>query len=79
MQQHMKVKELVAAARVAATDLPPAAAQLMREVATRLDVTFIALSEALDQRVTLMAENEILRGDNSQDELSNREAQQEKA
>lgn len=79
MQQHMKVKELVAAARVAASDLPPAAAQLMREVATRLDVTFIALSEALDQRVTLMAENEILRGDNSQDELSNREAQQEKA
>lgn len=78
MQQHMKVKELVAAARVAASDLPPAAAQLMREVATRLDVTFIALSEALDQRVTLMAENEILRGDNSQDELSNREAQQEK-
>ncbi len=79
MQQHMKVKELVAAARVAASDLPPAAAQLMREVATRLDVTFIALSEALDQRVTLMAENEILRGDNSQDELSNCEAQQEKA
>lgn len=79
MQQHMKVKELVAAARVAASDLPPAAAQLMREVATRLDVTFIALSEALDQRVTLMAENEILRGDNSQDGLSNREAQQEKA
>lgn len=79
MQQHMKVKELVAAARIAASDLPPAAAQLMREVATRLDVTFIALSEALDQRVPLMAENEILRGDNSQDELSNREAQQEKA
>lgn len=66
MQQHMKVKELVAAARVAASDLPPAAAQLMREVATRLDVTFIALSEALDQRVTLMAENEILRGEKSQ-------------
>lgn len=66
MQHHMKEKELVAAARMAASDLPPAAAQLMREVATRLDVTFVALSEALDQRVTLMAENEILRGDKSQ-------------
>ncbi|CAH3339255.1 hypothetical protein AI2839V1_0309 [Enterobacter cloacae] len=38
----------------------------MREVATRLDVTFVALTEALDQRVTLMAENEILRGEKSQ-------------
>ncbi|WNS38286.1 hypothetical protein MX657_01590 [Enterobacter chuandaensis] len=66
MQQHMKVKELVTAAHIAASDLPPAEAQLMREVATRLDVTFVALSEALDQRVTLMAENEILRGEKSQ-------------
>jgi hypothetical protein len=62
---HMKVNELVAAARAAAPELPPAAAQLMREVATRLDVTFVALSEALDQRVTLMAENQILRGEKS--------------
>ncbi|MCS2152402.1 hypothetical protein MUU49_07390 [Scandinavium goeteborgense] len=61
MQQHMKVKELVAAAHAAAADLPPAAAHLMDEVATRLDVTFVALSEAMDQRVTLMAENETLR------------------
>ena len=66
MQQHMKVKELVATAHAAAAELPPAAQQLMREVATRLDVTFVALSEAMDQRVTLMAENEILRGDKSQ-------------
>lgn len=66
MQQHMKVKELVAAAHAAAPELPPVAAQLMREVAIRLDVTFVALSEAMDQRVTLMAENEILRGDKSQ-------------
>ncbi|WP_449576939.1 hypothetical protein [Lelliottia nimipressuralis] len=65
MQQHMKVKELVAAAHAVATELPPASAQLMREVATRLDVTFVALSEAMDQRVALMAENEILRGDKS--------------
>lgn len=66
MQQHMKVKELVAAARAIAPELPPTSAQLMREVATRLDVTFVALSEAMDQRVALMAEIEILRGDKSQ-------------
>ena len=66
MQQHMKVKELVTAAHIAASDLPPAEEQIMREVATRLDVTFVALTEALDQRVTLMAENEILRGEKSQ-------------
>ncbi|NEG58224.1 hypothetical protein [Pantoea agglomerans] len=56
MQQHMKVKELVAAAHAAAPELPPAAAQLMREVATRLDVTFVALSEAMGQRDALAAE-----------------------
>lgn len=64
MHQHLKVKDLVAAAYAAVPTLPPAEAKLMREVATRLDVTFIALSESLDQRVTLMAENEILRGVN---------------
>ena len=66
MQQHMKVKELVAAAHAAAPELPPPAAKLMREVATKLDVTFVALSEAMDHRVTLMAENEILRGEKPQ-------------
>ncbi|WP_277971903.1 hypothetical protein [Pantoea agglomerans] len=60
MQQHMKVKELVAAAHAAAPDLPPAAAQLMREVASRLDVTFVALSEAMVQRDALAAENAYL-------------------
>lgn len=34
--------------------------------AKRLDVTFIALSEAVDQRVSLMAENKILRGEKTQ-------------
>ncbi|UNK59744.1 hypothetical protein [Buttiauxella ferragutiae] len=61
MHQYLKVKDLVAAAYAAVPTLPPAEAKLMREVATRLDVTFIALSESLDQRVTLMAENAILR------------------
>jgi len=60
---HMKVKDLVAAAHAAAPELPPAAAQLMREVATRLDVTFIALSEAMEQRVALMSLNQQLHKD----------------
>lgn len=45
---HMKVKELVAAAYAAAPDLPPEKAELMRNIASRLDVTFIALTEAMD-------------------------------
>lgn len=32
---HVKVKELVAAAYAAAPDLPPAAAQLMQDIAAR--------------------------------------------
>lgn len=62
---HMKVKDLVAATYEAAKapELPPATALLMREVATRLDVTFIALSEAMEQRVALMALNQQLHKD----------------
>lgn len=41
---HVKVKELVAAAYAAAPELPAAAAQLMQDLASRLDVTFVALS-----------------------------------
>ncbi|EJR0221179.1 hypothetical protein [Raoultella planticola] len=52
---HMKVKELVAAANAAATDLPPAAAQLMRDIASRLDLTFVALTEAMDQNTAMAA------------------------
>lgn len=63
MQQHMKIKELVAAARTAAPELPPAHGQLMREIATRLDVTFVALTEALDQLVTARAETQLREGD----------------
>ncbi|MCQ0567150.1 hypothetical protein L1C42_27520 [Klebsiella pneumoniae] len=51
---HMKVKELVAAANAAAPDLPPAA-QLMRDIASRLDVTFVALTEAMDQNTAMAA------------------------
>ncbi|HHG9275566.1 hypothetical protein [Klebsiella oxytoca] len=52
---HVKVKELVAAAYAAAPDLPPAAAQLMQDIASRLDVTFVALTEAMDQNTALSA------------------------
>lgn len=48
---HVKVKELVAAA----PDLPPAAAQLMQDIASRLDVTFVALTEAMDQNTAMAA------------------------
>ncbi|HBM3043761.1 TPA: hypothetical protein LVL66_004085 [Klebsiella oxytoca] len=52
---HVKVKELVAAAYAAAPELPAAAAQLMQDLASRLDVTFVALSEAMDQNTALSA------------------------
>ncbi|HDN2672325.1 TPA: hypothetical protein ACGQVR_005047 [Klebsiella michiganensis] len=53
---HVKVKELVAAAYAAAPDLPPAAAQLMQDIASRLDVTFVALTEAMDQNTATAPE-----------------------
>jgi len=52
---HVKVKELVAAAYAAAPDLPPAAVQLMQDIASRLDVTFVALTEAMDQNTAMAA------------------------
>ncbi|WP_316502914.1 hypothetical protein [Klebsiella grimontii] len=52
---HVKVKELVAAAYAAAPDLPPATAQLMQDIASRLDVTFVALTEAMDQNTAMAA------------------------
>lgn len=50
---HVKVKELVGAAYAAAPELPPAAAKLMRDIASRLDVTFVALTEAMDQNTAM--------------------------
>lgn len=52
---HVKVKVLVAAAYATAPDLPPAAAQLMQDIASRLDVTFVALTEAMDQNTAMAA------------------------
>ncbi|HHR0987935.1 hypothetical protein [Klebsiella michiganensis] len=58
---HVKVKDLVAAAHAASHGLPPVEAKLMRDVATRLDVTYVALTEAMDQRTAMAAEIEYLR------------------
>ncbi|EQB9979633.1 hypothetical protein ACY0K1_003430 [Enterobacter hormaechei] len=61
--QRMKIKELVAAAYASLPELPPEKAQLIRELATRLDVTFAALTESLDQRMSLDAEiNQLRKG-----------------
>ncbi|MHA1023828.1 hypothetical protein [Enterobacter ludwigii] len=62
----MKIKGLVAAAHAAAGKLPPADAALIREVATRLDVTFAALTESVDQRMSLDAEINHLRQESVQ-------------
>lgn len=55
---HVKVKDLVAAAHAASKELPPATATLMRDTATRLDVTYVALTEAMDHNTALTAEIE---------------------
>ena len=59
--RRLKVKELVAEAHASVAGLPPAQGQVMREVACRLDTTFVALTEAMDQLVTARAEIEQLR------------------
>lgn len=58
MQQHVKVEELVTSAYAAASSLPPAEARLMRDVATRLSVTFVALTESMEQRKAIKAERD---------------------
>lgn len=59
--RRLKVKELVAEAHASVAALPPSQAKVMREVACRLDTTFVALTEAMDQLVTARAEIEQLR------------------
>ncbi|EPU3948118.1 hypothetical protein [Klebsiella michiganensis] len=59
---HVKVKDMVAAAHDASKELPPATATLMRNTATHLDVTYVALTEAMDHNTALAAEIERLRG-----------------
>ena len=57
----MTKEQLLDAARRAAKYLPAASAELMNELANRLDVTSVALSESLEQRNKLAAENMMLK------------------
>lgn len=63
LQPRMTREQLVNAARIAAKYLPVASAQLMNELATRLDVTSVALCEAMAQRKELATQNATLRED----------------
>lgn len=57
LQPRMTREQLTEAARIAAKFLPVASAQLMNELANRLDITSVALCEAMSQRKSLAAEN----------------------
>lgn len=54
LQPRMTREQLVDAARTAAKFLPLASAQLMNELATRLDYTSVALCESMEQRKALI-------------------------
>ena len=54
LQPRMTREQLIDAARTAAKFLPIASAQLMNELANRLDYTGVALCEAMAQRQTLI-------------------------
>jgi len=53
----LTVKELIARAYEVARVLKDADAALLREIATRLDVTYVALSEAMERTRQLESEN----------------------
>lgn len=53
----LKVKELVAKAHTTVGELPPAQRQVMTEVITRLDTAFAALTESIELRAAVVAEN----------------------
>lgn len=58
---YMTREQLIDAARTAAKLLPVASAQLMNELATRLDVTGVALCESMQQREALTKENSTIK------------------
>lgn len=58
----MTKEQLLDAARTAAKYLPAASADIMNELANRLDVTSVALSESLEQRKALAVDNNFLLG-----------------
>ncbi|WP_259349672.1 hypothetical protein [Enterobacter sp. RHBSTW-00175] len=63
LQPRMTREQLIDAARTAAKFLPVASAQLMNELANRLDITSVALCESMHQRSALAIENTVLRDD----------------
>ena len=63
LQPRMTREQLIDAARKAAPLLPAAYGWMVNELATRLDVTSVALCEALAQRKELAEQNAILRED----------------
>lgn len=60
LQPRMTREQLIDAARKAATLLPAAYGWMVNELATRLDVTSVALCEAMEQRKSLALENNYL-------------------
>ncbi|EOT5501607.1 hypothetical protein [Citrobacter koseri] len=63
LQPRMTREQLIDVARNAAKYLPVASAQIMNELANRLDCTSVALCEAMEQRKSLAIENTVLRED----------------
>lgn len=63
LQPRMTREQLIDAARTAAKYLPVASAQLMNELANRLDITSVVLCEAMAQRKVLAEQNVTLRED----------------
>ncbi|EOW2679388.1 hypothetical protein ACOVE1_001666 [Enterobacter hormaechei] len=63
LQPRMTREQLIDAARKAAPLLPAAYGWMVNELATRLDVTSVALCEALAQRKELANQNATLRED----------------
>jgi len=63
LQPRMTREQLIDAARKAAPLLPPAYRGIMTELANRLDITSVALCEAMAQRKELAVQNSTLRED----------------
>ncbi|EMN5402216.1 hypothetical protein QCC76_001536 [Enterobacter hormaechei] len=63
LQPRMTREQMIDAARKAAPLLPPAYRGIMTELANRLDITSVALCEAMAQRKELAVQNATLRED----------------
>ncbi|HBL9019642.1 TPA: hypothetical protein LTW91_002763 [Enterobacter hormaechei] len=63
LQPRMTREQLIDAARKAAPLVPPAYRGIMTELANRLDITSVALCEAMAQRKELAVQNATLRED----------------